>query len=321
MLRPMISHAKTIYRKIKKDTSLNNNPDNHGSLLRKAAEAVHYFRHTSPNYFQPQVEISERANSWLQELREYGVVKFSTPEIAAAASVLEEKYFNRIDSMGSDQRDLNGDDLGQKGIFAKNINYEPYSTNTGTEIFYQISLFDNELKDLFRNPEISGVIYNYLRRQPYYRGQPTLSQINYGPEQDKNKNRPGCLYHVDYLRQITFMVLAADVTEEDSHFEYLKGSHHRPKWSKVFIDNNEAAKIAEANQENIFRGVGKKGSVVLFDSSGIHRRNGKIGQKRRTVFGVTTSGHHLEKYEDKRVHLPNLENDPQHVRSMFRFIE
>jgi hypothetical protein len=40
--------------------------------------------------------------------------------------------------------------------------------------------------------------------------------------------------------------------------------------------------------------AGPAGSVILFDSNGIHRGNRNLGPRREVVFGVYSAGRHLE---------------------------
>ncbi len=130
---------------------------------------------------------------------------------------------------------------------------------------------------------------------------------------------PGNEWHSDRYRQISAMLLISDVTEAGTHMEYVVGSHKR---SFLFLregiqmSNEESEHRAEAAKE-MFYLTGPKGTLFLYDSTGVHRRNLIPGSRRKALIWTVTTGHHLHTFTEITDDWPELQDDLLFVRRMF----
>jgi len=103
------------------------------------------------------------------------------------------------------------------------------------------------------------------------------------------------LFHVDHLHQMSFMLLTTDVTLEHTHMEYLMGSNKRPLLKDgISIPTNEVKKIVP-RYPNVFKCIGKKGTLFIFDTTGIHRAEYVESGIRRILHLNFTTGQNLDK--------------------------
>ncbi len=115
------------------------------------------------------------------------------------------------------------------------------------------------------------------------------------------------------------MLLISDVTEAGTHMEYVVGSHKR---SFLFLregiqmSNEESEHRAEAAKE-MFYLTGPKGTLFLYDSTGVHRRNLIPGSRRKALIWTVTTGHHLHTFTEITDDWPELQDDLLFVRRMF----
>jgi hypothetical protein len=130
---------------------------------------------------------------------------------------------------------------------------------------------------------------------------------------------PGNEWHSDRYRQVSAMLLISDVTEADTHMEYVVGSHKRSflfMREGIQMSNEESRRRGEAAEE-IFYLTGPRGTLFLYDSTGVHRRNLIPGSNRKALIWTVTTGHHLHTFTETTDDWPELQADPPVVQRMF----
>lgn len=155
------------------------------------------------------------------------------------------------------------------------IGNENYSWKDSEDSDFRIFGFENmntKSVDIFQKLETQYA--SYVSRKTLEK---TL-MANFVKFKENNKGSGGG-WHRDSLnrRQLKFMVYLSDVNEDNGPFQYLKGSH---VFSSKFRTNGAGYKKVRYTQEEISKYsrswplvncIGKKGSCVVFDSSGLHR--------------------------------------------------
>jgi hypothetical protein len=270
-----------------------------------------FAKFTVPNPVRPSIRISGRAEGWLQELRENGIVRIESDGLRAAADRLDD-YLTMI--RNSPTGNLDGSQLGDRRLFAQNANSELHKS-FGVEVACWISFKDERLKPLLRDPEIAGMMYNYYRRQPYYRNQPRLQYITLNPGQ---KIVTGNEFHVDRFHQVSAMILVSDVTEEGTHMNYLLKSHRRSLLrTGIEMQPPECERWVEEKRYPMFNLTGKNGTLYVYDTSGVHSRNLIAGSSRKCLIWTVTTGHHLDVFTETTDDWPELRHDPEVIQRMF----
>ena len=253
-------------------------------------------------HYQP---LSAQAQIWSKQLSEEGIVKIETPGLIKAAEHVEQHYFgnSQIKSrLGFDQA---YDMSGSRYFIADRLYTDKLSL--GVTVSSLISFQDPELAPLFMDPDIANMVNNQLRRQPFYRNHPLLEEIHYrGRRQPRTIIQfqdPGGFkrivnytddFHRDSPNEITFMLLINDLSESDTHMEYVKGSHrHKVVGSAVGPFSEDADALSDDSQ--IFRCYGKRGDLFIFWRGGIHRRKVLPGRPRRILHVNLNTGENIGK--------------------------
>ena len=265
-------------------------------------------RYTFPNLFRSQVPASPKARGWLSTLRRDGIIRIEEETFREIADYVDEIYFAQMDRPdGASEIRLPHPDL-----FVKDINPSKYR-EYGTEVGCSISFKDPRLAPLFFDPDLTGLLYNYYRRQPYYRNQPFLQKISYDGKTPPNTNFN---WHVDYVHQMSFMLLVSNVTLRDTHMRYALGSHRRIRPVRNYPEG-----IVERHGFKVFDAIGPKGTLFVFDAGGIHRACYLGGTTRKILHLNITTGHHTaaERY-DRLEPWAGLTAYPPHGRRMMEKI-
>ena len=63
--------------------------------------------------------------------------------------------------------------------------------------------------------------------------------------------------------------------------------------------------------------TGKKGTLYVYDTSGMHSRNLIAGTSRKCLIWTVTTGHHLDTFTETTDSWPELRTDPEVVQHMF----
>lgn len=246
-----------------------------------------YYLRPLPGY--RKVALSEQAERHLETLRRTGIVVVER-NFAAFADYVRARYFSADFELPADS---------------------PLRKN-GLEISHSVSFADRRLHEVLFDPEICGIVCNYYGRQAYYRDNPTVH---------KERSHPGStplisgVFHSDAYRQISFMLLLSDLAESDTHMEFAKGSHHQrqPSYDRAHIDQ-----AAVTREFDIAHVVGKKGTLYIFDTEGLHRGAYHTGTGRE-IFHVNITTGTLRFTDDKYDRLdaifPEPSRVPEHVKN------
>ena len=188
--------------------------------------ALEAIRYTFPDLRRPYVPLSAQGRKWLESFQRDGILRAETPEFRQACDYLDEIYFRPLE----EGKGAAGIRLARPDLFAKENNPDRYREG-GTEINVNISFKDPKLAAVFFHPDLNGILYNYYRRQPYYRNQPLLQKISYDGRVPPLSNSN---WHVDYVHQVSIMLLVSDVTERDTHMQYALGSHRQTRLVGIY---------------------------------------------------------------------------------------
>lgn len=100
-------------------------------------------------------------------------------------------------------------------------------------------------------------------------------------------------HHDTKGKYVKAMWLLSDVPSSGQRMSYVQGSHAmRHPWTTY-----EETRFADATARTlgpVVECAAPAGSVVVFDTNGIHRGNRNLGPRRDTVVGVYTAGRYLE---------------------------
>lgn len=130
----------------------------------------------------------------------------------------------------------------------------------------------------------------------YLNGEPSEAFFVLGGSLKAGKNgSSGGGWHRDaYYSQVKGMIYLTDVTLNTGPFEYVKGSHklssvirqHRNENIKLLQDrysDAEAQTIIENDRRQKHKVVGRRGTLVLFNSTGLHRGSPILEGQRLTL--------------------------------------
>jgi hypothetical protein len=99
-------------------------------------------------------------------------------------------------------------------------------------------------------------------------------------------------HHDGKGKYVKTMWLLTDVPPDGQRMSYVAGSHRRWKAALTY----EETRFTDAGARRLGQVVecaGEAGSVVLFDTNGIHRGNRNLGPRRDVLFGFYSAGRHL----------------------------
>lgn len=237
--------------------------------------------------------------------RRNGILRVEEPVFQEAVEYLDRVYFKPLE----EGRGVAGIALADQALFAEENNPLHYKEG-GTEINVNISFKDPHLAPLLFHPDLNGVLYNYYRRQPYYRNQPLLQKISYSGKLPPLSNSN---WHVDYTHQVSIMLLVSDVTQEDTHMQYAIGSHKKIRR----VGNFSADVLEKEGGYPVLDVVGRKGTLFMFDAGGLHRACYKAATHRKILHLNMTTGHHItDQRFDRLENWPALATYPSYSRRM-----
>lgn len=242
-----------------------------------------YHNYLKKKYYRPDerfnnIELSETAQKWYEELSENGILKIENT-FEWVSDIYKKEYFNQ-DKNEHFLLDL-VDDRSQK---------------TGRVFAKAVSLDDPKLRDWYFNEDLFSVLAKMYHRQPFYRNQPMVQ--TYAVSDDNEKDIAG-KWHIDGgLNQITFMLLVNDIDTSGTHMQYaLKSTHETYK--ELDRWNIQDAQIEEKYE--IAHCIGKAGTLYVFQGGlGYHRAVYKPNSTRSVYHANFTTGHdvknkHLER--------------------------
>lgn len=178
----------------------------------------------------------------LQQLRELGIVKYPI------------SYAKEVELMGRSLFDFDSDHFSLP--------------------------FGHELpSSLYENGGLVDFVNAYYGRQCFFREAPT---IHFDSMRDYQASPPPSdILHSDGYRQVSLMLLLADLDENHIHMEYCLKSHLRqpPTYRRERIDQGKARESWD-----VLSVLGKAGDLFIFDTEGLHRGCYEPGFKGRQVF-------------------------------------
>ena len=109
-------------------------------------------------------------------------------------------------------------------------------------------------------------------------------------------------HHDTKGKYVKTMWLLTDVRRDGQRMSYVAGSHTLRHRGTTYEDSRFADDHAKSLGE-VVECVGPAGSVVVFDTNGIHRGNRNRGPRRDVLFGVYSAGRYLLgcRFEPERV--------------------
>jgi len=211
------------------------------------------------------LNLDSKAYDYVKKLKDEGLVVFDSahPELADYINIKYKHFFDSIKP--SDQ-------------------YENLMLNN----------FDNKLSQLIANPLYLSIMAGYYNnRQPYLRGAPAIKCTSpISPrvptrELLNARSKFNCDWHYDTVNMLQIHFFLHDLTDRDTHMLLALKTHlhHRVNLtSKDYCYSDEYIN----DHYKIMPIVGKKGTVVIWDSNAIHCAN-LIPQKARSFIQVLYS--------------------------------
>lgn len=199
-----------------------------------------------------------KAKDYVQKLKDEGLIVFESahPELADYINIKHKHFFDSIKP--SDQ-------------------YENLMLNN----------FDNKLSELIANPLYLSIMAGYYNnRQPYLRGAPAIKCTSpILPRVPTKvllnaKSKFNCDWHYDTVNMLQIHFFLHDFTDKDTHMLLALKTHLHHRVNLTSQDYCYSDEYINDHYK-IMPIVGKKGTVVIWDSNAIHCAN-LIPQKPRS---------------------------------------
>lgn len=137
----------------------------------------------------------------------------------------------------------------------------------------------------------------------YYWGKPIFLAHSSGtrldPDSAGNGLGPFRWHHDAHRKQLKAMIYLDDVPRDGQRMDYLAGTHriwHRFKRGEAGYEETRWPDEAVTRYGEPLRCAGPAGTVVLFDTNGLHRGNRNLKAKRDVWVFQYTAGRHLEPF-------------------------
>ncbi len=280
----------------------------------KIARTLFYrdvLRYNFPNLLKSSVPISSEAEKCLSEFRKNGYITF-IHKFEELADYIDKEYFIKYE-----QNQLDENLFKQKRIIDLNARDGDKYRRTGLETSLYISYRDPMFEQLLCNKDLASLLYNYFKRQPYYRNPVHLTKDSFSRE---IIGRTSSKYHLDGgFHQLTIILSVNDTEENDTHTKYASGSHKKYRYKSVADRDSISESWVEQNWP-ITRIVGKKGSVHVFDAgNGFHKLSEQLNSTRKLFFINVTCGSHIQlAVNDKLEDIAYLKDKPLLIQNMFK---
>jgi len=216
--------------------------------------------------------LNDRAAKILADLRSNGYARISSPEFLKLADYAAAEY-------------LTGETTQKK------VHLHGPSDLCGNRQ-YRLSFKDAGLHKFFFNEDVHAALRSYAGRL-YFRESPLLEDFTYNgsDEATRDVRTYAAAFHTDYFRQINLMLLLSDIPEDNTCTEYARGSNNR----NVFleggkIDYPRSNQLIEEGAYPIDKLTGRRGDVVLMDTTGFHRARLKAGTTRQLLTTILNPG-------------------------------
>ena len=151
-----------------------------------------------------------------------------------------------------------------------------YQINTdrypGGSKYYRFSPQASDLNvlDIMVSPLILSILAKYYGRQPYHRHRPGINCTHPGSNTHVDPGGFNDFWHYDTANQMTAHILLTDTSDADNCMLYARGSHRKHREYISGLDYYYSEEYMRANFD-IVSCVGRAGTLILFDSNGLHR--------------------------------------------------
>ena len=99
-------------------------------------------------------------------------------------------------------------------------------------------------------------------------------------------------HHDTKRKQVKIMLLLSDVARDGQRMDYIPGTHPIYHQFSIYQDSRFTSDYVRRFREPV-RCAGPAGTVILFDTNGIHRGNRNVGARRDVCIFNYTAGHAL----------------------------
>ena len=216
--------------------------------------------------------LSERSAQILKDLRSDGYARISSPEFLKLADYAAAEYLVGVTSQKK---------LHLRGTSDLCGNWQ-----------YRLSFNDANLHKFFFNEDIHAALRSYAGRL-FFRESPLLEVFIYNGSDEVTRDVAtyAAAFHTDYFRQINLMLLLSDIPENNTCTEYAQGSNNR----NVFIEGGKvdyprSNQLIKGGGYHVVKLTGRRGDVVLMDTTGFHRACLKIGTTRQLLTTILNPG-------------------------------
>jgi hypothetical protein len=263
-----------------------------------------------------EVDLSTEAAQSFKELKENGITRYPTL-FREEADYLLKAYVDQSISPLVGNKDAAAIDVDTKRGSATGVTYWKYITLTD-EVLFKI-FFKSELLDILAAYYKSHV---YFRRLPFVKCHECYVDT---------KRDISSVYHTDAnINQIGVQMLLTDISEQDYHMKYLKGSHKRfvavdkrPNVNDPKLDQYDAELESKFDTYSL---IGEKGSLFIFDNgNGLHKGQIKVNSSRKILQASFSRGDYMpRKAHEKEMMRDELQamlrNENEVKRSSIKFI-
>lgn len=247
------------------------------SLKLIAIQNLNFIRSLS-GYFKNKTNVNERASFLIDAPGFFRKIYFAKYCRLRQNPQLDEVVKQKLGSLKALE------ELRNKGIVRYPVNFSKEVASFKSELkqddnHYSLAFSDSLPTKLYEDSGLIDFVSAYYGRQSFFRERPT---IHFDSIEDyRIAPPPSDIFHSDGYRQISFMLLLADLDENNIHMEYCLKSHLRqqPTYRRERIDQEKVSEIWE-----ILAVTGKAGDLFVFDTEGIHRGRYEADYKTRTVF-------------------------------------
>lgn len=160
-----------------------------------------------------------------------------------------------------------------------------------------VDLNDPDVFKIVTDPRLLNVMAEYYGCQPFLRLFPGLNCTHSGSVKELEAPGFNDFWHYDTVNQLTVHILLKDISVSDNCMLFAKGSHLK---HREYLTNNDYFYSEEYMDKyfEIIPCVGKAGTLVIFDSNGLHRLDLKPGTFRSHLHLNYTPGNDMKDFKD-----------------------
>jgi hypothetical protein len=238
--------------------------------------------------FTVKSPVSIEAQKLLRSLRLKGYAIYKNEEFAQIADKIHEQYY------------VDGEDkFHYKNEFILN-KISSSAEQIGNQSC-KVSFGDPLMRSVMCSSIVWEALNGYIGRC-YHRESPLVELYAFcnAAEATRDIVSYAVSFHTDYYRQLNVMLLLTDVTENDTCTEYAVGSHRRNVLIEgVNIGYPKTNELLSKGGYKIEKIIGRKGDLVVMDTTGIHRARVVEGSTRKMLIGVINCNYPFHGYSEK----------------------